>query len=212
MRSALLAFLALALTTSAQANPRTQSDLYIWAEGDSTPQLDPFVEDAGAYHLEQRIADKATTTTLYAALDRDLPGSCRNSKTHPWPIYSYDLGSDGRLYLLSCRADSVDMWTVYYRIPPKQAPELLRFPVPVLDQSTNPPRVLRVEAQALLLNSEILQRRILSTSSRRDLASTSPRMEWIWKQGQGLVLHRYTLNTYGEKGGAVDSQVLIGPK
>ena len=77
MRSALLAFLALALSTSAQANPRTQSDLYTWTEGDS-PQLDPFVEDAGAYHLEQRIADKTTTTTLYAALDRDFPGACRN--------------------------------------------------------------------------------------------------------------------------------------
>ena len=104
------------------------------------------------------------------------------------------------------------MWTVYYRIPPQQAPELLRFPVPVLDQAQIPPRVLRVEAQALLLNSEILQRRILSTSSHRDPASTSPRMEWIWKQGQGLVLHRYTLNAYGETDGAVDSQVLIGPK
>ncbi|MBR58007.1 MAG: hypothetical protein CMH54_08285 [Myxococcales bacterium] len=191
-------------------DPRKQVDLYQWKAPYDTPDIAAFV-DVPSYQFTLLRADNAIATRIKAAMKTDFPEQCDQAATN-WPIYQYDVGKDGRVFLASCLATSTASWSVYYQLTPQNKLKSLRFRTPVLaryDNNSNgkAPGIVGYQDLQVLRDSQIVQRRVISDGPLSDAtppyhdAQGDPRFtaEWIWKQGHGFALLRYTFHVYDKE-------------
>jgi hypothetical protein len=198
----LLFALSVCVTANAKDNPdpKTQADVYLWKAPFTKPTIAPYV-DVGGYRFVLTEAGEEISKRIKADVKKDLPGRCGYNVPENWPIYQYDLGKDGHLFMVSCTAASFDSSSVYVQRTPQNKLKLLRFQTPVLNgYSKNshkiPPKIIGYRALKVLKNSQIVQRRVVSDSSSADSQLRHFWGEWIWKEGHGFTLMKYAFMVY----------------
>jgi hypothetical protein len=207
--SLFLTILLLAISIDAMASlevntdPTTQDDVFLWKAPFANPDLAPFV-DVGGYRFELKEADAKTTERIRKAIKKDFGGKCSEEQVEHWPIYQYELGKDGRLFLVTCISTSYDSWTVYYQLTPQNQLKLLRFQSPLFNEysqqsNETPPRIIGYEDLKMLKNSDILQRRLITRSSYLGSEVQQFSAEWIWKEGHGFILISYAFVVYDKE-------------
>ena len=176
-------------------DPRNQDDIYIWKAPYLKPSIAPFARVNG-YRFRMQETDKKTFKRVTAAIKKDLPGKCDYNGISWWPIYQYNMGKDGKLLVVSCKSTSYDSWTVFYRLTPQNKVSIVRFHFPVLNNPRKEPnkklKIIGYKPESMILNANILQRRIITGSSILDRKKYTFSGEWIWKEKFGFVLLKYS--------------------
>ena len=194
-----LLFFTLTHTALANKEPHTQDDLYIWKAPYLPRTLTPF-QNVERYHFTLRAVSKKLHERVQKAKENDFGDQCGDNAPRDWPIYQYDLGRDGQLLIVSCISRSMDSWSVYYHHTIDDELKAISVQFPVLntektDRILSPPKIVGFENRRLLKNSEILQRRVVS---RHQEPLGTYRAEWIWKEGYGLALIKYSFFSYDQ--------------
>ena len=188
-----------------------QTDLYLWPPTLESPDITEW-QEVERYRFRRLQASDTLSQRVYKALQTKFPNACYYQVPY-WPIDQFDLGADGTLLRVSCRTDSYDSWTVYFQLTPQGTLNLLTFDLPkfkftATGESAVSPEQVGTEPSPFILNGDILQRRLVLSSSMRSPQKWLTRQEWVWRQGEGFKLVRIVAIPIHNRLGSIENSIV----
>ena len=185
---------------SENPDPQTQANIYIWKPPFQQLELKPF-QNVSGYRFTMEMAEKELSIRVQNAVQKDFLEQCDQELVDSWPIYQYELGTDGHLLIVSCIATSFYSLDVYYQLTPEKELKNVHFPFPILNIDSKhleneKPKIIGYKNVKMLESSMIVQRRLISTRNYVTFVDPSCMGEWVWKEGFGFMLIRYVIQQY----------------